>query len=290
MRRPTRQRVSPTTQRHPALDYRPPAYLTALKWGGIGTAVLALAIAAYVGFWFYAAGELRDGTLAWIEARQSEGMTVKYARLDIGGFPFALRLHVEEPAIAAPSAPTPWGWEGQALQAEMRPWSPHRFAVRAAGEQGLVLTIDGEPHVYRGQTGRAAGEFRYGGNRLRAATIELADVKVTEAATGQKWTLDRATLDGDLPPSEDATHRTPVLDLRLHVAGLTLPDTIRMPLGNNLAELEIGATLLGPIAAGPPERQPGQVARRRRHRRRPAPERHIRPPDPERRRHPGPRR
>lgn len=251
MRRPTRHQVHSNFQRHPVFDYRPPAYLTALKWGGIGAAVLALTVAAYIGFWFYAAGELRDGSLAWIEARQSEGMTVKYVRLDIGGFPFALKLHVEGPAIAAPSAPTPWGWEGEALEAVMRPWSPHRFTVTVPGEHGLMLTVDGEPHIYRGQAGRAAGQFSYDGNQLRTATIELADVKVTEPATRQNWALDRATLDGEMPPREEATHRTPVLDLRLHVAGLNLPDQIQMPLGNDLTELEIAATLLGPIADGP---------------------------------------
>ncbi len=251
MRRPNRLRVHKESDRHPVFDYRPPAYLTALKWAGIAIAILAVIVAAYVGFWFYSASQLRDTALAWIGTRQAEGLEVKYGRLDIGGFPFALRLRVEAPALSAPTAEKPWGWEGQAVRAEMRPWSPHRVSVTAPGEHAVMVTDGGQPRVYRGQAGRASGRFRFDGDGLRTADIELTEITLTEAGSKQRWTLDRAMLDGELLAPEDATHRTPVLDLRLSVSGLTVPGALPMPLGNTLKNLEFAATLLGPIHQGP---------------------------------------
>ena len=251
MRRPTRHQNPKTSERHPVFDYRPPAYLTAFKWTGISLAVLAVAVAAYVGFWFYTAGKLRDNTLAWIEARRAEGVEVKYGRLDIGGFPFALRLKVEGPALSAPEAKTPWGWEGEILRAEMRPWSPHRVTIRTPGEHAVLLTAEGEPRVYRGKAEEASGRFRFDGEGLRSANLVLGGVTLTEAGTGQAWAVERARLDGELLAREDATHRTPVLDLDLRVNGLAVPDAIPMPLGNRMTTLEFAATLLGPIPEGP---------------------------------------
>lgn len=252
MRRPDRPRKQDTPPRHPAVDYRPPAYLSALKWAGIGAAGAAVVAAAYVGYWFFAASQLRDGVVDWIEARRHDGLTVDYARLDIGGFPFLLRMRVDAPTLAAPTAETPWTWEGQRLHAEARPWNPLNFTVLAPGNHALVVTVDGRSRIFHGRSERAAGHFRFDAGRLKAAQIELSDLVIDEIEGGQHWTADRIAVDAELaPPSDEATHRTPVVDLHVEAADLKLPEEMPLPLGHQLAALDLTATLLGPIPEGP---------------------------------------
>lgn len=254
MRRPNRPR-SPdnrgTAPCHPAMVYRPPRYLSALKWSGIGLAVLAAIAAAYVGYWFFAAGQLRDGVLAWIEARRQEGLTVDYARFDIGGFPFRLQVRVDAPSVAAPSAETPWGWEGQRLYAEARPWSPWSFTTLAPGNHALVVTVEGKSRIFHGRSERAAGHFELDSGHLQSAQLELTDLVIDEVDAGQHWTADRIAVSAELAPLEEGTHRTPVADLRLQAADLKLPEEMPLPLGHQMAALDLAATLLGPIPDGP---------------------------------------
>lgn len=247
MRRPAPLQPQQTSPKHPALDYRPPGYFLAIKWGALVVALLAVACALYVGIWFYTAGQLRDGVVAWAEARRAEGVTVGYTRLDIGGFPFALRMRVEAPSLSSPQGK----WEAAALTARMRPWSPNRVTVRAPGEHRFTWLDGGGSRTFLGQVQTAAARLQLDGGRVRAADLTIRDFKLSGPGDDANWAVGRATIAATYSPVPGADPDTPTFDLRLRLANLRVPDKIGLPLGPAVEALEINAGLMGSLAGGP---------------------------------------
>lgn len=252
MRRPTTHRFQKVFKRHPALDYKPPAYFRALKWSGIAVAALTLITVLYVGYWYYAAGQLRDGVLAWIETRRTDGMVVTYQRLDIGGFPGRLTLRLEKPNLSSPQAPTPWGWEAVSVQAVMRPWSPGRVRVDAAGGHAAWLGTGTDLTTLQGHAAKADGALVFRGGTLSALTVSLADVELAAAGGNTIWKLNRGRLDlTGMPERREDGQKDIALDARLQLGGLRVPDTLDLPLGSEIERLELNAGVLGTLGGGP---------------------------------------
>lgn len=250
MRRPAKFRIHEAFDRHPALDYRPPFYLRVVKGTIAGAAVLALLAALYVGLWYFAAGQLRDAAMAWIEARRQEGVSVQFERLDIGGFPFSLRLAVAKPAIALPKAADPWGWQGEGLTASLRPWNFGHVTLRAPGQHAVMWTAGGKPHTALGQVDGLNAALDLDGGRVTALKIELAGAAFAGEAPLSRLTVGRGTIEADLRPTADATDRTPVADLRLALGDVGTPPEWALPLGAAIASADLGATVLGRLTPG----------------------------------------
>lgn len=251
MRPPAKPRIQEAPHRHPAFDYRPPVYLKAGKWAIVTVAVVTLLTALYVGLWYYTAGQLRDAALAWIEARRQEGVTVRFERLDIGGFPFHLRLAVVKPAIALPKATTPWGWEGEAVTAMVRPWDFGRLTLRAPGNHALMWTADGAPHTLHGQIDSLLATVHLAGGWPTAVQVDLVGAAFTGNAPLTRLNIGQGTLEADFRPTAEATDRTPVAEGRLTLQDLGVPADWGLPLGADIAATEINATLLGRLSPGP---------------------------------------
>jgi len=241
----------PTPPR-PVLDPRAPRRLAAARWA-IGAVVAILAAGAlYVGFWYSAAGVLRDSVLEWIEARRQQGAVVAFERLDIGGFPFHLRLSIEAPAVAWTSGAAPWEWRAGRLTAAMRPWNFRRFTVRAPGRHAVMWTADG---IRRAAQGRADGldaRLRLEGGGSIAAHVEARRIDFSGDAPLGGLTVGGGTVDLRLAPDPDATDRTPTADLRLAARDLGVPSLAVSPLGGDIAALDLAAGVLGPVRSGPP--------------------------------------
>jgi len=254
MRRPSLFRSEGDAERHPVFDYRPPAYLVAVKWTGIGLAALAVVVALIVGLWHFAAGQVRDSVLAWVEGRRQAGLTVTFGRMDIGGFPFRLLLVVDKPHIADPAAPTPWGWQGERVVAEMRPWSLGRITVRAPGPHDVLWQSDGATHALHAGAVALTATLGLDGGRPTTARLEAGGVEVRGGAGGPAgaFKAEAATVDLGIPTTnaDGTTHRTPVLDIALAVRGLGLPATVALPLGATVDLAEINASVLGAVPGG----------------------------------------
>lgn len=251
MPQPTPPRPGDTRKRHPVFGYRPPRHLTAARWT-VGAAVaVAAAGALYVGFWYSAAGLLRDSVLEWIEARRHDGAVVAFERLDIGGFPFHLRLSVEAPAFSQPAGATPWGWEAGRATAEMRPWNFRQFTVEAPGRHAVMWTENRIRRTARGNADHLSARIRLDGTRPATAHVEAEALDLAGDGPLDRLTLGRATLDLVLSPAPDATDRTPVADIRLAARDIGMPSLAAAPLGADIAALELAAGVLGGIRPGP---------------------------------------
>ncbi len=251
MRQPTPSRPGKATDRHPAFGYRPPRRLRAAKWA-LGTVVAAIALGAiYVGSWYYAAALARDSLLNWVEAQRREGAVVAFERMDIGGFPFHLRLVLDKPAFSLPDADMPWGWEAGRVTAEMRPWNFQQVTLHAPGRHALMWTANGARRTAEGHAGSLKAQVRFEAGQPVASHVEVDAADLTGNGPLDRLTLGRGTLDLALSPVAVATDRTPVADIRLAARDLGAPTAWGLPLGADIAALELAAAVLGGVPPGP---------------------------------------
>ncbi len=106
---------------------------------------LVLLMGAYSGWWMFLASGLRDSTQTWIAERRAHGHEAAYGDLVVGGFPFALRLRLNDASYILNPDGESWAWRGGDMAATLRPWDPghlefslggvHRFTY-ASGDGG----------------------------------------------------------------------------------------------------------------------------------------------------------
>jgi len=252
MRQPTPPRPGKAADRHPAFDYRPPRRLRAAKWA-LGAVMAAIAIGVlYVGLWYYAAALARDSLLNWVEAQRREGAIATFEHLEIGGFPFHLRLVLDKPAFSMSTADAPWGWEAAEAAAEIRPWNLKLVTVRAPGRHALMWTLNGSRRTAEGHAGDLIAQVRLDGGQPVTTHVEVNSADFAGDGPLERVTLARATLDLALPPVTVATDRTPIADIRLAGQDLGVPAVWGLPLGTDIATFELAAAVLGSIPPGPP--------------------------------------
>ena len=116
----------------------------------------------YVATWFFMAASLRGGIEDWFVERRAEGYMARYAKLELGGFPFRLRARLDGPALGWSDPRANWASEAERMVAETRPWSPGRlvivygpFSMRANG----TLALDAEMEPIGAFTAKARGFF-----------------------------------------------------------------------------------------------------------------------------------
>ncbi|MBL9009926.1 MAG: DUF2125 domain-containing protein [Alphaproteobacteria bacterium] len=98
-------------------------------------AVIALAIAGYIAFWFSAIGAAREGFERMVAAERAAGHRFDYVSVEWGGFPIRLAADIKGLAYSAPGIE----FEADAFRAEVLPWKPTHALVRADGHVRLAL-------------------------------------------------------------------------------------------------------------------------------------------------------
>lgn len=138
----------------------------------------ALAVAAWCGWWFYAANRISQGFDAEAKALRDRGFEVAYEGWNLGGFPFRFDLSMKNARIAEPGG---WGLSAPSLQAETAAYSPNVIVLVA--EDGVVLKRpDGRAFSIKGKTLRASlGGMR---NTPPRVSVEGLDLTITAADGG----------------------------------------------------------------------------------------------------------
>jgi hypothetical protein len=237
---------------HPALTYRPPATLKAFYWGGGALLALFAAAIAWVVFWFVVASGARERAEAWAAAERARGAQVRYGRLELGGFPFAVRLTADQPAYAAPpGAARPWAWEGARLTAEMRPWNLSRVRFAAFGPHRLVLPAGDGPLALAGEVARATAEVAFAGGVPWQADAEVAGLDLGGPGRPGLLAAARATLKAQRNPAAGSDPRVSALDFLVGGEALRLPPAMETPLGREVRRFLAEGSLMGAPPAGP---------------------------------------
>src|SRR5260221_7765391 len=96
-------------------------------------ALAAVAASAGVFYWYSVAELVRGGILDWSAARRAEGFTVGWDRYAVSGFPFAVRVTIEQPVFGQAGIEPGYTAQAPLLVGEARPWALDRWSVTAVG-------------------------------------------------------------------------------------------------------------------------------------------------------------
>jgi len=189
----------------------------------IGAAVAAL-IAAYVGYWFYAAGLFRDGAERWVAERRAAGWVVEHGPIAMGGFPFRLEMTVPAPHLAGNGMD--WRSPG-AVKVVVQPWAPRHAIAEADGRQTVTML----GHSFEIEARVLHGSLIADPQGWREIAIEAKEPAM--AFDGQAVPAVRAQL--NLRKAE--TDGKPTTEIALIAEQFDLPATVPAPLGRRVDRL-----------------------------------------------------
>jgi hypothetical protein len=155
--------------------------------------VVAAVIAAWTGAWFFIAGQVRGEIQAGAN-RSTAARELTYRALEIGGFPFRIKVEVGRPRLALRGGRMEFRWETDKIGAVRHLWQPrhvlldlttqHRFKV-AHGGGWRGLTLDSRQAMASVETG-ADG-------RLQRLSLDIKEPRFGHgAATTGRRTLPEA--------------------------------------------------------------------------------------------------
>ena len=235
----------------------PPGTPAAVK--AILTAVVIMAGAAivYVVFWFFMAASYRDAIGEWAEARRDQGLDVRYARLEMSGFPFMIRATLDKPGFGAPKARAPWRWDGARAIGEARPWNPGRVRLMLAGSHSITWTQKGTPVRYQGSATELTAEIVLDGGGRRQGWLDIGGLVLKGDREGHEIAVAKAHVEGWRTTATSADHLTATAEVSFEASGLRLPRRLSLPLGDRVGIIALKASLMGHIA---PDRLPDSLA------------------------------
>ena len=106
------------------------------RWFYIPWTVAAVIFVAYFMLWRYGASEMKTAVGEWVEDQRAAGFDVSHGALKTDGFPFFLRLHIDEPHIASPGA---WDWRTDRLTIDALPYDLNKLIFSTRSEQEVFL-------------------------------------------------------------------------------------------------------------------------------------------------------
>jgi hypothetical protein len=203
---------------------------------------LALAAAAYSGYWFTTAARLRAGVERWAAARQAEGRDLRWTSVAVEGFPLSFRLRVTAAALRG-ERPVPFEASSPILTGEAWPWNLRHWRVSASAGAQLRTPIQ--------DTALAAaaldGEIAFAASGGMAVTLRAHQIAATGGAALR---VAEAELQFTLPDRAPASHRDMAVAAALRLSGLTLPRPVP-PLGDTVDLLTLAGTVNGALPLGP---------------------------------------
>jgi hypothetical protein len=217
------------------------------------SALLIAFAAAYAIYWTTISSRLRQEVVTWIEARRAAGYALTHADLRREGFPFTVRIVIDEPAVAAPGSPPAWSWSAAAAAVEAPAVGADSLHVRLLGRQQVALRGPDFLRTYTGEAAELSARIR-GGGWLPAGEATVRDLTLTPAdgtnSTGGVG-IGKLVLAAAGDPAAPVDEKTTGYALTVDAAALKLPHSPALPLGTEVAEAHLKAELLGALHATP---------------------------------------
>lgn len=168
------------------------------RWLYIPFVVAGVILFAYYLLWRAGAAEMKKGVNEWVADQRAAGMIVEHESVAAEGFPFFLRVHVDDPHIEQPGA---WRWRAERLTLDALPYDLNKLIFSTRGAQDLWLDQYGTWRVLADdiRTSIANDKER---DWIFAATV--GGLEATRTEDGEKVSLESLVL--DLAP--DAADKT----------------------------------------------------------------------------------
>lgn len=181
--------------------------------------VIALILAGWAGWWYYAAGAEKSAVQNWMEKRRAAGWRAEAADISVLGFPNRLDLKITEPALADPESG--WSWSAPWFEVAHVIWQPTLLIAIWPPEQSIGTPLGRA--ALRSDQMRASIRTRTSTN----LTLERASFEAERPGlTGDGWAAgaERAALHIQAAPEAGPEN---AYRFRADVPGLRLPEFLR---------------------------------------------------------------
>lgn len=214
--------------------------------------VCALAGAAWVGYWLWAAAAFQAGMAEWTDHQRARGYQIAYQGPEIGGFPLRLTARFAALEVVAPNGGR---WRGPPVTGAAALWQP--FTIDLAFPGRLRWT---PPAKTGSKAAKADVEVETAEARVKAtlrtdghldwATAELFGLSLEHAKAG---TLTAESLWAGFRPLDDPGGQGAArISLQLEARDLVLPASAEVPLGRDVESVVLDAIVIGEIPGGGP--------------------------------------
>src|SRR4051812_4767045 len=212
--------------------------------------LIAIVLAvAWAGAWFWLAGTLRARVEAWADARRQEDVMVAYNRIAVAGFPFRWLVRLDAPRITGAGA-TSWQWQGDAVEADLVPWSLRDVGLRFPGEQRFSAGEGDVAETWIARAarpnGRAVVDER---GKLERVEFDFGDATLARAGDAQPMRAERLTGQAVVHCGTSGS-AAETFDLRLVLDNATLVEAPVRVLGTKIAHGEVDLAFKGRLVPG----------------------------------------
>src|SRR5581483_10057297 len=154
-------------------------------------AVLAVLAGGWAAGWFWFAGTLRERVEGWAEARRGEGLTVAYGPLTVAGFPWRWTVRIEQPRLVGAGA-AGWRWDGETVEADLRPWAMRDVTLRWPGEQRFTAGGGRVQETWIAHAARPDGRATIDDRgRLERVAFDFGDATLARSGDAQPMRAER---------------------------------------------------------------------------------------------------
>jgi hypothetical protein len=212
-------------------------------------AAVALAIVAWTGFWFYSANRLERSIDDWIAAKRTAGWDITHDGIEIGGYPYRLRVDVNAPHISWPNRPGAPAWQADRLATIAHPWNLNHVLADLTGRHVLSKEIDGARRrvAIVSEEGAASLTGAFRPEKSLSVDLKRVDIAVDDRPNAH---IDRWQL--HLRPGQ----RTGDLqDFALIANNLKILEPAGLPFGQTAELVAVQGTLTGSIPPGGTRRE-----------------------------------
>ncbi|NNE39969.1 MAG: DUF2125 domain-containing protein [Marinicaulis sp.] len=171
------------------------------RWLYIPFIIAGIILFAYFMLWRFGANEMEKAVHAWVGDQRAAGLTVDHGEIKKSGFPFFLRVIIDDPAIASGNE---WRWRGETLALDALPYNLNKLIFSPGGEQEFAVNGSGE---WQGRADDFRASIANDETRGWAFALTLGDAAMTRIADGASLNVQVLIL--DLAPAvEDQTTLT----------------------------------------------------------------------------------
>lgn len=162
------------------------------RWLYIPFIIAGVILCAYYLMWRAGANQMKLAVEDWVEDQRQSGLTVEHGPITSGGFPFFLRVHIDDPQIQSAEE---WHWSAERVSLDALPYNLNKMIFSAVGEQIFRTENFGEWKL-------SADDMRasISKDRLREWVFSMNVGDATASRTEDNATLSLETLVFDLAP------------------------------------------------------------------------------------------
>jgi len=210
-----------------------------------GLVSLAVLTAAYAGYWFYLAGQMRSHVEKQTASLIAQGFDAGYERLAITGFPSDVTVTLDKIGITTPDGTH---FRAERMVGALSPFSPARLTVSLKGNLQTRFVLQDRLRTFTGVADRFDADVNANGKTTRwQADLRVENLEMVETASGDVMGVSYLKAQAQANTAPDPSAQQSAYDLLVRATDARLPKRLSSPWGNTVKEATIEASLMGRI-------------------------------------------